>query len=354
MADVSVAEFIVPRDHRWQRALQKVEHDVYHLPEYVTFAAGHEGGEPAAFYAEQGEAFLLMPLLIRKLPDILDAPPRWRDATTPYGYPSPLLHPCGDAPALAGFLEAFIRAARQRELICAFFRCHPLIELPLRGFAPFGALVHHGPTVYMDLSQAQETLWRNVRNNHRRNINQLQKRGFEVRIDEWSDLPGFIAIYRETMSRLEANRFYFFRDEYFSDLRAHLGSKLHLASVLSPDGEMAAGGLFMESGGFIEYHLGGTSTKYLEDAPSKLLFDALWRWAKDRGNRIFHLGGGFGAQSDSLLRFKEGFSKLKAPFHTIRLVARQEDYAALVGRWRELGGNGAGHEDYFPRYRAPL
>src|SRR5687768_14245068 len=82
MAEVSLLE---PDDRLWTDTLARVRHDVYHLPEYVRIDAGLSGGTPAAFrYAEAGHV-LLLPLVLRPVPDT-----DLRDAISPYGYPGPV------------------------------------------------------------------------------------------------------------------------------------------------------------------------------------------------------------------------------------------------------------------------
>ena len=56
--------------------------------------------------------------------------------------------------------------------------------------------------------------------------------------------------------------------------------------------------------GIVEYHLGGTRTDYLPQSPFKAVLQFVTTWAKDRGDMDFHIGGGFGTESGSLLRFK--------------------------------------------------
>ena len=82
----------------------------------------------------------------------------------------------------------------------------------------------------------------------------------------------------------------------------------------------------------------------------KVLKYSSFIWAKARGNRWYHLGGGRGGESDSLLHFKTGFSPLRLPYETVRVVLRDKDYRDLVAERQPQvdAGDGSG---YFPRYR---
>jgi hypothetical protein len=91
---------------------------------------------------------------------------------------------------------------------------------------------------------------------------------FFVSLDEWSLFKDFVEIYLATMRRVGAIQRYLFSEEYFENLRAALGERLHLCSVHSPRGDVAAAGLFVETDGIVQYHLSGTAVEYLAFAPS--------------------------------------------------------------------------------------
>ena len=209
-----IATFIDPGDGRWTEVLSRVRHDVYHTPEYVAFAARHEGGAPAAFYAEEGPSVFLAPLLLRPLPQTLMVDPCWGDAAAPYGCPSPILDPPEDARSLTAFLRAFRALGRRRGLVSAFFRLHPLLALPDDVLEHHGTVVKHGPAVYLDLTLPVDAMWSATRENHRRDIRRLIRSGFVASMDDWTRFQEFIAIYGATMERLSAREYYRFSDRY--------------------------------------------------------------------------------------------------------------------------------------------
>ncbi|WP_221249193.1 GNAT family N-acetyltransferase [Desulfuromonas versatilis] len=304
-----------------------------------------------AFWAEDQGACCLIPLVRRHLPAFLKAPAAWTDACSPYGYPSPLL--AGEpARRLDHFLPAFRELCGQSGIVSIFLRLHPLLPLSLERAADFGRLVQHGDTVFIDLLQSSEEIWRQTRKNHRTDINKLLRTGFEALINDWSLARDFKRVYRQTMQRVGATDYYQFSDAYFDGLKEALSEKLNLCSVLSPTGEVAAAGLFTTCKGIVEFHLAGTEEKYLSHAPTKLMFDFVRRWGKDLGSEVFHLGGGVGGEIDPLYHFKAGFSKFRSPFFTLRLVQDAQGYQELCSRARGGVATGsAGGEDFFPCYR---
>jgi GNAT acetyltransferase-like protein len=340
----------------WERALSGINHDFYHLPGYVRLCSRHERGKPVVFLAEQGECRLLIPLLIRPIdPAIATERNILYDASSPYGYPCPLLS-LSDHDDSENFLRlglaAFLDGLRERRIVSAFVRLHPLIDLPEGPLTDVGFLVTHGETVSIDLTLPREEIWHQTRQDHRSNINKLERLGVSVRIDKSLTLMSeFRTVYLESMKRVEADNYYNFPLEYFTELSDVLGDRLHLC-VVEIDGQLASGALFVESCGTVQYHLSGTMDAFLKLHPSKTILNFVRYWAKDRGNRVLHLGGGLGGRKDALFDFKAGFSKIRHPFKTWRIIADQDRYQRLTANWRAISRVEADvPEGFFPAYR---
>lgn len=345
-----LAEFISPDNPRWTRYLEANWHDFYHLPDYVRLCARNEGGTPAAFYAQTRGASFLAPLVIRPLPQSLNAPHGWSDCASPYGYSTPLVAPTQEL--LPAFLEAFVKTAKDQGIVAAFFRLHPFSELNKDDLCRFGQLMHHGQTVYLDLSQSEEEFRAQVRRNHKQNILKLTQLDFQVSFDDWNLLGEFASLYYATMTRVGAVTC-LYPESYFTELKAILGSSMHLCCILSREGRLIAGGVFVETAGLVHYHLSATATEYLRLGPNKLIITFLRTWSQERLNKVLHLGGGVGGAYDSLFHFKAGFSKARADFYSFRLIVDQHKYESL-SRFADTQAGGrsdAGPSTFFPAYR---
>jgi hypothetical protein len=326
----------------WEAVLRASRHDFYHLPPYVALSAFQLEGRARALYVTDDVRTLLLPLVVRDIPD------GGTDATTPYGYPGPVGTGTEDPEFLSVALLAGLRVLREAGLVSAFVRLHPLLNpLPPQGV---GALVQHGVTVSIDLTLPADQLWAQTRPGHRHDITRALRLGYVARMDEeWRHLESFVDLYRATMVRRHAAPFYLFEDAYFEGLRDALGGSLHLC-VVEKDGVIAAAGLFAETGGIVEYHLSGTDPSFRIAQPTKLMLSHVRDWAKARGNEAFHLGGGVGGDSDSLLQFKAGFSPLRHAFHTLRVAIDEREYCRLVTA-RDPLLDPDERSGYFPLYR---
>ena len=305
--------------------------------------AEQEGGRPAALYVAEDDRAMLLPLVIRELGD------GQIDATSPYGYPGPLLTSDDERFTRLAF-AAGRQALKDAGVVSAFIRLHPLLKpTPPNGL---GVILHHGDTVSIDLTISEEALWSQLRTNHRRDITRARAAGWEARIDDaWEHFETFKVLYAATMARRGATAFYSFDDAYFSGLRDALGDSMSLV-VVEREGVIAAAGLFVRTGGIVEYHLSGTDEAHLSLQPVKLMLHFVSVWARQHGATVHHLGGGVGAASDSLLHFKLGFSSRRHPFSTLRMVLDLPAYRRLV-RERDEGFDALATNAFFPLYRQP-
>ena len=349
-----MGQWILPKDKRWMAILAEAEHDFYHLPCYVELASSLDHGEPRAFYEELGTGQLLIPLLVRNMASDCVNGTSFLDATSPYGFPGPLFSKnISTQDAITG-IQRFVEFGKEAHLVTTFLRLHPFQHSQI--WSAYSEdenvnIVTHGSTVSIDLTLETSELDRRLRKNHRKNIDKLKTLGFDVVIDNWQEFPAFIDIYYETMRRRGATPYYFFNEEYFTQLRHCLGSSLHLCSIFAPRGEIASAGLFVKTGDIVQAHLSSTSDKYLSNAPSKLMFCEMRNWAKAAGAKKFHLGGGIGGERDSLFLFKHGLSTHEHCFNTVGIIHDFNAYNNLYRRWLKLHVDGSLNAGFFPFYR---
>jgi hypothetical protein len=89
----------------------------------------------------------------------------------------------------------------------------------------------------------------------------------------------------------------------------------------------------------------------------KLIIDQIRSWGTKNGYRWLHLGGGLGAQRDSLFDFKAGFSQTYLPFQASKIIVDQEAYQDLVAcrrKWMATHCQLDTVSEFFPQYRQPL
>ena len=351
-------EILGAENPAWLECLGRLPHDFYHHPLYVSLEGERIQAVPEAFLARDGEKVLFLPYLVRSCNSLFPEGSfnvGVADVISPYGYPGILLNDPGREPEFARrALQALHHTLEARRVCSGFFRMHPILNQELRSLFPAQQFTDNGITVAIDLLQDEEALWQGMRETHRTTINKCKKAGFAPRMVLLADyLDEFIDTYDQTMKRVKAKPNYYFDRSYFQRLAAM--TEHVFCCIVEGQGQVSAACIFFECSGITQAHLGGTKSDFLSKSPFHLLLHHAALWAKGRGNRYLHLGGGVGGANDQLLRFKAGFSPRTFPFSTLRLLTNEAHYRQMV----ELRAGAINvpvdtllESSFFPAYRA--
>ncbi len=342
----------------WQKTLQKLRYDAYHTPEYVALEAKRNHNKPEALLISEGDKIFFVPYLLRSCNDVVavaDPQEEIFDAISPYGYPGILLSDA--ARNSSEFTHHACNELQQtfqsRGVCSAFLRLHPILSDGFSEVFPPNSLTNNGETVSIDLSLDPDKIWAQTRRGHQSTINKCKRLGLTARTVSFADyMDEFLSIYKETMDRLGAQDTYYFDNNYFNDL-LKLGDRLHLVIVES-DSQIICASLFFEYCGIVQAHLGGTKTEFMKQSPFNLLLHHARLWAKERGNKFLHIGGGVGGNKDKLFTFKSGFSKQRHQFFTMRLIIDETKYDHLVrnqAQTKNISVAQLKESNFFPAYR---
>ncbi|QFG53730.1 GNAT family N-acetyltransferase [Chryseobacterium sp.] len=323
----------------WDSVVRQAEQFDFHHTSY--FHQIDNDFQSKLLYFKQGESFIALPIVIRPIPDT-----DYFDITSVYGYAGPIykFQNDGARDSLKRFFrEKFIEFCRDLNIVSVFSRLHPLISQAdlLTGL---GKVIDLNKTVAIDLTISPEEQRRAYRKSLKSELNQLRRKSYRVQHTESKEeIEHFISVYYETMDRVEAGRNYYFNNDYFLKFLNNPSFDARLLVAL--DGEkVIAGAIFTFAGKIMQYHLAGTSNKYISDTPMKLILDEARLIGNDSAATTMHLGGGVGGQDDdSLFRFKSGFSKKFKQFSIWNYIVNEEVYQKLSA--------GKESADFFPLYR---
>lgn len=343
-------EIISHEDKKWQEYINKsFRHDVHHTSCLHAIEI-NPNDRAFLFVAINNSEFVALPLIVRP---INNTP--YFDATSVYGYGGPVAS-CDfntlSEELIHFFMQSFIAYAAANDIVSVFSRLHSLIDQQ-KLFKHFGKIKNTNKTVAINLTTSVDLQKKEYRKSTKHEINQLKKKlGYRVEIINRSSanrINDFLDIYYETMYRLNASNFYFFKHDYVAHLMNNSCFDSHIIFAYKQD-VMAAAALFTSTNEIMQYHLAGTKNDSVNDAPMKLIVDEARLLANRLGMKYLHLGGGVGgSDTDSLFRFKAGFSKQFYQFKVWNYIVNNEVYNTLV---REKGINPDVHSDFFPLYRS--
>jgi hypothetical protein len=346
----------------WCEILQEIPHDTYHLPEYLELEGRRTKSIPEACVICEDERIFFATYLIRSCDDvtgdnsaILEA----FDVISPYGYAGILINQAAASSPefIADAIACFKDTLKSKGICSAFFRLHPILNTNLVEIFPENTFTPNGQTISIDLTLSDAELWAHTRKGHQSTINKCKRLGLTSRmVSPQEYYEQFLAIYTETMHRVNASESYYFNERYFQDL-LNLDEKLHLC-VVESESEIVCASLFFECCGIVQAHLGGTKSDFLRQSPFNLLLHHVRLWAKERGNQYVHIGGGVGGSTDdSLFTFKSGFSRQKHDFLTLRLITDEAKYHELVklrAKTLDIQVEELLKSSFFPAYRTVI
>lgn len=304
-----------------------------------------EEGTPQLFVYREETRFIIYPFIMREISLRAGDKLQYYDITSPYGYGGPLCSPGMDGQTFAAFQRQFGQYCRDNRIVSEFIRFHPMLtnHRLMEGTARVERV---SSVVYLDLLRPLEDIWSGFLHSCRKNIKRAIQEKVAVVIDDSPDnFSQFLAIYRQTMDRNSADRFYYFSDEFFARIHSQLKGKFIYAHALV-DGEIVSTELLLYSKDYIHSYLGGTLARYFPCRPNNLLKFEIIKWARAKGIKYFVLGGGK-SDGDGIHRFKKTFSNAQEDFYIGKKVHLEDIYNQLTGD----NFAAKGMDGFFPSYR---
>lgn len=319
--------------NEYLRLIPSLCQDIYFTSAYYSLYQNYGDGEALCFVFEKEGNIALYPFLKNPITPLgYELDKEYYDIQGAYGY-NGLIASTDNAEFIAEFWKEFDSYCQENNIIAEFMRFHPLLNNQHLA-SPKMKTFFSRHTVALDLSLSLEEIWTQQFSSKNRNmIRKAEKEG--VTIIESDDYETFRKLYDGTMTNLNAEDYYFFPQSYYDEYKASFkdNSILYFAML---DGKVIAGSMFMFSEKYAHYHLSARDREFSKYPANNLI---LWHGiqkAKERGCRWFHFGGGTtGDENDSLLLFKQNFSKTKTEFGIGKRVHNQEIYDQIVTQWKE-------------------
>lgn len=330
----------------WEKVAQNRE--VYYQWQYVDAFYKIGDGEPRLAYAEQDGDYVLNVFFLRNIAKDLKLDGDnfdYHDIITPYGYGGVDCTNSNNKELLDYFHEMFEKYCIDNNIVSEFIRLCPFTNNYVN-YNDSYELLNISKTVYMKLDNPDQ-IWNDMEGRSRTairkafNNNLVVKSGFSKEMfDE------FVEIYRDTMSRDDAESYYFFDDVFFQSIYDNMKEFAKIYTVYLEDKPISSS-IIMFNGQSGHYHLSGTLSEYMKYGANNLgLYEIALDLCKN-GIKSFHLGGGYGGDSSPLLKFKRSFNKFgDLDFYIGKKIYNQNAYDELCKKRNITDKSG-----FFPAYR---
>ena len=347
---------IIKDETTWNSIVNSfAENDVYFLFNYFTPFKNYGDGEPKLFYFESEKGKVAYPFMLRDIAGSKNLKgkiekSKYFDISSAYGYGGPLYElteKCNNLKELkTEFMLSFSEYCKANDIVSQFDRFHPLLKNHVF-FDGYSELAQIRKTVHIDLAD-HDTIWNNMESKCRQMIRKAQKNNVTTEIDaELQTLDEFKLIYQSTMKNNEAQDYYLFNDNFYSDTKVHLKSNAFIINAFL-EGVKIASILVLYSKEYLHGHLGGALQQYKYLQPTSLLYYEIAKWGCERGIKYFHVGGGYASDSDSLFQFKKTFNRNDPnEFFIGKKIHDRTKYDELVS----ISGNSMTESSFFPKYR---
>lgn len=311
--------------------------DVYFTPEYVRLHCFDPASKALLFVCRQQDNFWLYRFILRPILQIggQAVGGKWCDIETAYGYGGPLATSREEM-----FLESAHRAfagwCRSQGVVAEFIRLHPLLGNQVWLPSEVEVLVDR-QTASLDLA----TLNRDKLPFDSTTRNKLRRaEGAGCIVETCSataeEFACFVALYRRTMDRLQADEYYYFCDKYFAELRNLVATAGKLVFVKHEE-QVLAVSIFLQGSIWSHYHLScADPDRSLPGVVNLLIYSAAKNGVQERLKRC-HLGGGRTAKpDDSLFLFKKSMATDIHAFHVGKRVHDSASYQELRSIWEKV------------------
>lgn len=334
---------IIRDKEKWDKLLRQVDHyDIYHTYDYHHITKNKMDDAILVTYTEDQKT-IAIPFLLRKI-----AETSYQDLTSVYGYPGPISKNIDKTFNNSNFISEFKAYLNSQNIISIFSRLNPFISNQSSCIQNLGQISTLSKVVNIDLTLDPDTQLQAYHKRLRTHVNKA-RRLCNIKLGETKEeVLAYIDLYYRNMERVNAKKYYFFKEKYFFALlnSKDFKTRLLLATDVESD-EIIAGAMFITTNKIVQYHLSGTDENKLDHYPIKLLIDEMRIIATQENSTFFNLGGGVGNMEDSLFHFKSGFSKDFKDFNLWKVIVNKEIYDQLT-----LEKSAEKESNYFPLYRS--
>ena len=250
------------------------------------------------------------------------------DLITPYGYSG---FQYKKIETFNEFIILFRKEALKRNYLTEVIRQNPYINSNIYNYEVITSRNTYGVNL-KNYKQIEEYLNLTSKNNKRSIIKSI-KNNLIFKFENYDYINNellvnnFIKIYNQTMTNLNANKYYFFSNEYYKKLDL-IKSNIKIANVYKEDLLIASCIIFIYND-YMNYHIGGSLLEYRDLCPNNFLHYNVIKYGIENNKYIYHLGGGL-CENDTLSKFKDSIADTKFNYTIYKNIINKDIYNMIT------------------------
>lgn len=207
--------------------------------------------------------------------------------------------------------------------------------------------------VVRNLESSMDEIWMDFKQKVRKNVKRANTYGLEIIIDEFGTyMDDFLRIYYGTKERSDAENQFYFKKPFFKELmlmeNAVMFHVRYEEKIISTE-------LVIYRAENYYFYLGGTDSEYFYTRANDFLQYEITKWAKEKGQKNFVLGGGYGLD-DGIFKYKMNLAPHGIRNFYIRGRNTFDEYVyrellSIRSKGNKDMEDKLIHTDFFPAYR---
>lgn len=300
---------IGPENKIWKQALSffsNSKKDIFYTQQFADLIQNtiHKKDTVICLIANDGDDYILCPIIkrrfkFRKLSFV--------DFTSPYNLGGPIYNKKNDD-LKKFFNEELISYCKKNKVLNLFLRFHPIFRN--NEIIKNVNSLETGNYAIVNLKKIREPLLKNFEYRHQKSIKKAINSKVEIiTSNNEKYLKDFFEIYFNEMKNKKAEKFYFFKKDFFFNLKRYLKDNYQFFYAKF-EGKIISCELVIFSDVFCHSFLGATKYDYRNICSNHLLKTKIIEFFKLKGLHYFFLGGSQ-SEGDGIFKYKSGFSNEK-------------------------------------------
>lgn len=335
---------ILKNKEDWNNFLIRMEsYDLYHTFEYHKVMK-KTGEEPILITYKNKNTEIGFPFLKRKINDELS------DLVSVHGYLGPVSINVDDSFDSDNFSKEFLKLLQTEKIVSAFSKLNPYLSNQRKALAKLGTIENIGELVYFDQQMDVNDQILCYKKDTIRLIKKLKPISSYRMATNSEDIEAFMEIYYSNLDRLNANKSFYYKKDYFNSLlNSDMANANIILAIHNETNEIMAGVFYFGTKHISHIELACTNDKYYNISPVRYLYDQIRELCHKDEMNYLDMGGGSGGREGSLMKFKSCFAQNYVDFNIWKLIAMPDEYDEL----QTLDQKNA-ESNFFPKYRLNL